>query len=44
MAYYGTLPNLIKKQIPTQKGKGKKKKERANIQPRKNSQKCKCTN
>jgi hypothetical protein len=27
MAYYGTLTNLIKEQLPTQKGKGKTKKE-----------------
>jgi len=26
VTYYGTLPNLIFKKIPTQKGKGKKKK------------------
>jgi hypothetical protein len=26
MAYYGTLTNLIKEQMPTQKGKGKRKK------------------
>jgi hypothetical protein len=44
MAYYGTLTNLIKEQIPTQKGKGKNKKKRTNIQARKNSQKYKCTN
>jgi hypothetical protein len=28
MAYYGTLTNLIKEQIPTKKGRGKNKKRR----------------